>query len=124
MQMAASVSKAMAVKAPTSKTFCFGFAPHFKMIFDMIKGGSGLLQHNLHLLSAGKDLHTVEDLTTEINVASLPKAIGGDAVSLDEDGEEDETCCLGIEHPTWSAFVKGLRMDELPLTSVNQSEED
>ena len=44
-----------------------------------------------------------------VDVATLPKAIGGDAVTVDEEtGEEDERCCRGFEFPAVSAFVKGL----------------
>ena len=44
-------------------------------------------------------------MTDVVDVADLPKALGGDAVTVNkETGEEDETCCQGVEFPAWSAM--------------------
>ena len=87
--------------------FLVNFPIFAKMVLDMIKAGSGFTL-NFEALAPGTDLRkhgTVMDL---IDATILPKAIGGDATSVGDDGKEDETCTLGVEHPTLSAFLKGL----------------
>ena len=77
------------------------------MFLDMIKAGSGYT-FNFEGLVPGTDLRKHGSVMDLIDIAKLPKAIGGDATSVDDDGKEDETCTLGVEHPTLSAFLKGL----------------
>ena len=43
-----------------------------------------------------------------VDVSVLPKQLGGNAVSVDENGEEDERCTRGVEKPSLSAFLRGL----------------
>ena len=77
------------------------------MCLDMIKAGSGYT-FDFEALAPGTDLRKHASIMDLIDIAILPKAIGGDATSFDNNGKEDETCTLGVEHPTWSAFLKGL----------------
>ena len=60
------------------------------------------------ILNPGTDPRENEEVTDVVDVALLPKAIGGDAVSVDEDGEEDETCVRGFHHQRLSELLKGL----------------
>ena len=77
------------------------------MVLDMIKAGSGYT-FEFEALAPGTDLRKHALVMDLIDIAILPKAIGGDATSVDKDGKEDETCTLGVKQPTWSAFLKGL----------------
>ena len=88
-------------------TFLVNFPIFAKMVLDMIKAGSGFT-FDFEALAPGTDLRKHASIVDLIDIAILPKAIGGDATSFDENGKEDETCTLGVEHPTWSAFLKGL----------------
>ena len=69
----------------------------------MIKAGSGYI-FNFEALTPGTDLRKHASVMDLVDVAILPKAIGGDATSLDKDGKVDETCTLGMEHTTLSEF--------------------
>ena len=88
-------------------TFLVNFPAFVKMCLDMIKAGSGYT-FDFEALAPGTDLRKHESVMDLIDIGILPKAIGGDATSFDENGKEDETCTLGVEHPTLSAFLKGL----------------
>ena len=88
-------------------TFLVNFPIFAKMVLDMIKAGSGFT-FDFEALAPGTDLRKHASIVDLIDIAILPKAIGGDALSVGKDGKEDETCTLGLEHPTLSAFVKGL----------------
>ena len=88
-----------------SITFLVNFPAYAKMCLDMIKAGSGYV-FNFEALVPGTDLRKRASVLDVVDVAMLPKAIGGDATSVDNDGKEDETCTLGVEHPTLSAFLK------------------
>ena len=44
-----------------------------------------------------------------VDVALLPKAIGGDASSIDEKGEEDERCVRGFKFPSVNDYVASLK---------------
>ena len=90
-----------------SITFFVNFPAFAKFVFDMIKAGSGFT-FNFELLAPGTDLRKHASVLDLVDVAILPKAIGGDATSVDKDGKEDGTCTLGVERPTLSAFLKGL----------------
>ena len=45
-----------------------------------------------------------------VDVETLPKAIGGGAVVVvdEETGEEDAMCCRGVDHPAVSVLVAQL----------------
>ena len=59
------------------------------------------------------ELRQLTSVNDAVDVAKLPKVIGGDAVSVDvETGEEDETYTRGVGHPRLSAFLKSLRKPE------------
>ena len=75
------------------------------MVLDMIKAGTGLAFGD-EMLTPGTDMRKHALVMDLVDVAILPKAIGGDATSVDKDGKEDETCTLGVEHPTLSAFLR------------------
>ena len=87
--------------------FLINFHLFWKMCLDMIKAGSGF-QFNHEILTPGTDIRTRTSITDIVDIAMLPKAIGGDAVSVDEDGKEDETYTRGLRFPTLSAFLEGL----------------
>ena len=88
-------------------TFLVNFPIFAKMVLDMIKAGSGYT-FDFEALAPGTDLRKHASIVDLIDIAILPKAIGGDAASVGDDGKEDETCTLGVEHSTLSAFLKGL----------------
>ena len=90
-----------------SITFLVNFPAYAKMCLDMLKAGSGYV-FNFEALVPGTDLRKHASVLDLVDVAILPKAIGGDATSVDNESKEDETCTLGVEHPTLSAFLKGL----------------
>ena len=103
-------SEAMGRAFPNSAgsiTFLVNFPAYAKMCLDMLKAGSGYV-FNFEALVPGTDLRKHASVMDLVDVAMLPKAIGGDATTAGKDGKEDETCTLGVEHPTWSAFLKGL----------------
>ena len=91
-----------------SITILVNFPAYAKMCLDMIKAGSGYI-FTFEALAPGTDLRKHASVMDLVDVAMLPKAIGGDATTAGKDGKEDETCTLGVEHPTWSAFLKGLK---------------
>ena len=88
-------------------TFLVNFPAYVKMRLDMIKAGSGFT-FDFEALAPGTDLREHASVMDLVDIAILPKAIGGDATSFGKDGKEDETCTLDVGHPTWSAFLKGL----------------
>ena len=77
------------------------------MCLDMIAAGSGY-KFDFIMLAPGTDLGKEKSVTDAVDMAMLPKAIGGGAVSVGEDGAEDEHCSRGFDHPTVSTFVAGL----------------
>ena len=79
----------------------------WKMCLDMLKAGSGV-EFKFEILAPGTDLRVRASVADAVDVAMLPKAIGGHAVSVDAEGNEDETYTLGVQHPTLSAFLKKL----------------
>ena len=60
------------------------------------------------VVTPGTDLRAHALVTGTVDVSMLPKAIGGDAVSFDEDGKEDERCSRGFDQPSMSKFLAGL----------------
>ena len=91
-----------------SITFLVNFPAYAKMCLDMIKAGSGFT-FNFEMLAPGTDLQKHDLVMDLVDITILPKAIGGEATSFDKNGKEDETCTLGVEHPTLSAFLQGLK---------------
>ena len=54
------------------------------------------------------DLHTdLGKITDVVDLANLPKVIGGSAVCTDRDGKEDKHCST-FEHPRLSAYLASL----------------
>ena len=90
-----------------SIAFLINFPAYAKICLDMIKAGSGFT-FDFEALAPGTDLREHASVMDLVDIAILPKAIGGDATSFGKDGKEDETCTLDVGHPTWSAFLKGL----------------
>ena len=88
-------------------TFLVNFPAFWKMCLDMVKAGSGY-DFNYEIIVPGTELRDCATITDLVDVAMLPKAIGGEAISVDADGKEDETCTCGIEHPRLSAFLEEL----------------
>lgn len=72
------------------------------------------IQRNLRygstaVLAPGNDIRKEEAVTSCVEVAMLPKAIGGDAVTIDkETDEEDDTCTRGAKHMKLSEFLATL----------------
>ena len=57
------------------------------------------------LFEPGRDLRQEDAVTSLVDVALLPKAIGGDASSIAENGEEDERCVRGFKFPSVNDYV-------------------
>lgn len=72
------------------------------MMLDMVKAGSGYELASYIILKEGVPLGLCADVTDRVDLALLPKSIGGEAVVVDENGEEDESCCSAFAHsPGW-----------------------
>ena len=69
------------------------------------------IQSDLNILKFGADLRQQESVTRAVDVALLPKAIGGNAVTVGEDRKEDERCSRGQGQPRLSAFLSGLALE-------------
>ena len=110
-QGASSASRSVTPPQAGSMAFLVNFPPFWKMLIDMLARGSGFtLKHEI--LVPGQDLRAHEGVARAVDIAVLPKAIGGDAVSVDEEsGEEDERCALGFQHPRISTFMKKLESE-------------
>ena len=78
------------------------------MALDMVAAATDA---NVEILAPGTDISTQEAVTNVVDVAMLPKAIGGSAVSIDEEGKEDERCCLGGGRKTIAEALKGIVME-------------
>ena len=92
----------------TGITFLVNFPILWKFMIDIFKAGSGY-SFTMEILAPGTDIRYRESITSAVDLAILPKAIGGDAVSVDEEtGEVDERCCLGVKFPTIKSFVQGI----------------
>ena len=61
-------------------------------------------QFEFEYFGKGVDLSKEESVTKCVDVAMLPKSIGGSATSP----EGDEHCCRGVGHPTIANFVAKL----------------
>lgn len=63
----------------------------------------------LEILPPGTDLRQHEVVAAAVDVSMLPKAIGGEALSINEEsGEEDEHFSRGIKHGSLSEFLERL----------------
>ena len=87
--------------------FLVNFPVFWKMCLDMIRAGAGF-EFEYEILVPGTDLRGQASVADLVDVALLPKAIGGDAVSVDDDDKEDETCTRNMNQPTLTEFLKGL----------------
>ena len=94
-------------RSANSVTFLVNFPTFWKMCMDMMRAGSGY-EFNYEILVPGTDLRERSSITEKVDIALLPKVIGGDAVCVDTDGKEDETCTRGFPYPRLSAFLEGL----------------
>ena len=83
------------------------FPLFWKMVIDMVKAGSGY-EFNYEILVPGTDLRERASIAELVDIAILPKSIGGEAVSVDADGNEDENNVRGVEYPTLSAYLERL----------------
>ena len=70
-----------------SITFLVNFPAFVKMCLEMIKAGSGYT-FEFEALAPGTDLRKHESVMDLIDIGILPKAIGGDATSVGDDGKE------------------------------------
>ena len=84
---------------PGTETVFVNFNIFWKMCVDMLRRGAGYEFKGLEIVPPGKDLRKMQSITDRVDVALLPKAIGGDAVFVDKEGKEDDTCgrCWGDE---------------------------
>lgn len=106
LQAAGDVGSRVSPRTAGAMTFLVNFPVFWKMCLDMVKAGSGI-EIDYEILVPGTDLRKFSSVTDVVDVAMLPKAIGGDVASIDEDGKEDETYTVGVGHPTLSAFLNG-----------------
>ena len=56
------------------------------------------------------DLRKCESVIAVVDVSILPKAIGGQACSIDDQGNEDGRNVRGVECPKLSAFMEELEL--------------
>ena len=68
---------------------------------------------DFEIVPSGIDLKTHSAVTDLVDVAMLPKSIGGDRVSVDEDRNEDEHFARGVGHPSLSVFLGELSTPSL-----------
>ena len=99
-------------RIPQALTILVNFPQFWKMCFDMVKTGSGY-EFKYRILAPGTNLRESGLIPDSVDIANLPKAIGGGAISFDENGKEDETCTQGVRHPTLSEFLKSLGEGEI-----------
>ena len=96
----------------------------WKFAIGIFNAGSGYSRPNLEIIVPGTDLREREDLTSVIDVAILPKAICGDAVSVEEEtGEVDECYCRGVKFGGLSGMVRKI-WDESLVTKREETEMD
>ena len=95
--------------APTpagSIAFMVNFPFFWKLTLDMLAIGG--YRFRSEIISPGVELRDHEQVRETVEVALLPKVMGGGASSVDANGVEDGTCCRGVEHPTLVAFLEDL----------------
>ena len=86
-------------------TYLVGFPLFWKMIIDMTRLGSGY-EFTLEMIPQATDLHKTS-LGSVVDISILPKAIGGEAFTVDdESGEEDEHCSRGRRCPKLSRLLR------------------
>ena len=92
---------------PQAVRVLVNFPLFWKMVIDMVKAGSGY-EFNYEILVPGTDLRERALIAEIVDIAILPKSIGGEAISIDADGNEDENNVRGVEHPTLSTILESL----------------
>ena len=90
-----------------SFAYLVNFPSYIKFALDMVIRGTGI-ELKFEALAPGTDVRQHVELNNLVDWSSLPKAIGGDKVSVDEDGKVDETCSRGRGHVSLSAFLDQL----------------
>ncbi len=84
------------------------FPVFWKFAIGIIKAGTGYT-FPYELFVPGTDLKKCESITKLVDISILPKAIGGDAVHVNEEtGEEDVHYCRDVKFPKLSVFLKRL----------------
>ena len=101
-------------------TYLVNFPAFWTMCVDMVSMGSGF-RFPFAIVAPGTDLRQHEEITASVDVAMLPKAIGGDAFSVDKEGKEDERCVAGFEHLRLSAFLESLDPSGAPVRLATSS---
>ena len=89
------------------------------MICDMVAMGSGMKFNFILLPNGATEVRKLTEITDVLDLATMPKSIGGDAVSIRKDGTEDERCVCDVKHPTISAMLSGIE-DELGRGGVGR----
>ena len=107
LQIAGDALKRAAPKIANGFAVMVNFPLFWKMCLDMVKAGSGY-ELDYEILVPGTDLRTRASVTDIVEVEMLPKAIGGEAVFMTVDGNEDETCTIGIVWKTLSEYLGDL----------------
>ena len=99
----------VAPPVPQAVRVLVNFPLFWKMVIDMVKAGSGY-EFNYEILVPGTDLRERALIAEIVDIAILPKSIGGEAVfvSVDADGNEDRNNVQGVMHLTLSAFLERL----------------
>ena len=64
----------------------------------------------LQIIAPNTELEDRHLIVMNVDVETLPKAIGGYAAVVvnEETGEEDEMCCRGVQHPAVSVLLAQL----------------
>ena len=79
---------------------------HKRIILQMLKMG-GLTQE-YEIITPGRNLEEIKTITDVVDVSMLPKAIGGNRVTIDEEGIEDESCWRGFNHLSLSEYIRNI----------------
>ena len=110
MQAVGEILKRVAPPVAQSVRVLVNFPLFWKMVIDMVKAGSGY-EFKYEIVVPGADLRERASIAELVDIAILPKSIGGEAVSVDADSNEDENNVRGVEHPTFSALLEKLEME-------------
>ena len=71
--------------------------------------GAGKFDFEILHDDGSTQLSSYASVTDVVDIAMLPKAIGGTKVSfVDDNGRGDETYSRGVEHPSFLALMGGL----------------
>ena len=101
---AGAAMKRAVLKTAGTERFMVNCPSMMKMGANMLVHGIGL-SFGFTLFEPGRDLRQEDAVTSLVDVALLPKAIGGDASSIAENGEEDERCVRGFKFPSVNDYV-------------------